>query len=273
MCTIGIIAAGVAGTFRAPGFARTAPAGTSARLRVVVTTTHLGALVSAIGRGRTEAVVLVPGGMCPGHFDISPAVVRRAEGADLFLRHAWERWVADTARRLTGSEAVAIASPGNWMVPERNLAAAEAVRDALARVDPAGSGAYHRNYAAYHAAVDSLARWLDREAAAFRGVPVAASAQQREFLERVGMLIAAEYGRAEDMSAREVTGVIDAARAANVRLVVDNLQSGPDAGAQIARDLGVPHVTLTNFPLDAGYEAALRANVASLRRALRARRR
>ena len=239
----------------------------------MVTTTHLGELVSAIGRGRAEAVVLIPGGMCPGHFDMSPAVLRQAEGADLFLRHEWERWVVDTARRLTGADAVPIVAAGNWMVPERNLAAAAAVRDALVRADPAGSGTYWRNYAAYRSTLERLTHWLDREAMVFRGVPVAAATQQREFLERLGITVAAEYGRAEDLSAREVARVIDAARAADVRLVVDNLQSGPNAGAQVARDLGVPHVTLTNFPLDAGYPATLRANVAALRKALRARRR
>jgi hypothetical protein len=42
---------------------------------------------------------------------------------------------------------------------------------------------------------------------------------------------------------------------------VDNLQSGPEAGKGIAETLGVPHVVLTNFPLEKGYLATLEGNV------------
>jgi zinc transport system substrate-binding protein len=44
-------------------------------------------------------------------------------------------------------------------------------------------------------------------------------------------------------------------------MVVDNLQSGPDAGKGIAETLRVPHVVLTNFPSEKGYLATLRENV------------
>jgi zinc transport system substrate-binding protein len=44
-------------------------------------------------------------------------------------------------------------------------------------------------------------------------------------------------------------------------MVVDNLQSGPDAGKGIAETLGAPHVVLTNFPSEKGYLATLGENV------------
>ena len=47
-------------------------------------------------------------------------------------------------------------------------------------------------------------------------------------------------------------------------MVVDNLQSGPDAGRGIAEALGVPHVILSNFPSENGYLATLGDNVAAV---------
>ena len=41
---------------------------------------------------------------------------------------------------------------------------------------------------------------------------------------------------------------MEAARGKNVVAVVDNLQSGADAGRPLAEELHVPHVVLSNFP-------------------------
>lgn len=240
-------------------------------LKVAVTTSHLGELVRSIGGERVAVVVLVPGSMCPGHSDVSPAVVRQAAAAHLFLRHDWEQWADDWWRRarVVGTTAE-VAVEGNWMVPERNLDAAAVVKDHLIRVDPSGAATYQRNFARYRKTVERTIRWLDRQSEQFRGIPVVGAVQQREFLQRLGCIVAATYGRAEDLSAGELARVIDKSRSARVKIVVDNLQSGSRTGEQLARDLGLPHVTLTNFPLEQGYFAALRNNVMVLREALRA---
>jgi zinc transport system substrate-binding protein len=52
-------------------------------------------------------------------------------------------------------------------------------------------------------------------------------------------------------------------------LVVDNMQSGPDAGRGIAETLAVPHVTLTNFPSEKGYLATVEENVKTVLKVLR----
>ena len=49
-----------------------------------------------------------------------------------------------------------------------------------------------------------------------------------------------------------------------VALVVDNLQSGPNTGKQIAEDIGAAHVTLSNFPLKGSFIETLEENVAKL---------
>jgi hypothetical protein len=53
-----------------------------------------------------------------------------------------------------------------------------------------------------------------------------------------------------------------------VKLVVDNLQSGPDTGEPLAQGLGAKHVTLTNFPLQGSYRQSLLDNATALARAV-----
>jgi hypothetical protein len=49
-----------------------------------------------------------------------------------------------------------------------------------------------------------------------------------------------------------VKDLVDTGRSENVVLVIDNMQSGADAGAGIAEDLGCARVILSNFP--GGYD-------------------
>ena len=93
------------------------------------------------------------------------------------------------------------------------------------------------------------------------GKPIIASSMQKEPLEWMGFRVVGEYGRPEAMSAREVVRLSKIGRDQQAIVVVDNLQSGPDAGKGIAETLGVPHVVLTNFPSEKGYLATLGENV------------
>jgi zinc transport system substrate-binding protein len=49
-----------------------------------------------------------------------------------------------------------------------------------------------------------------------------------------------------------------------IKMVVDNLQSGPDTGKGIAEALMVKHVVLTNFPTESGYLAAIEENIETI---------
>jgi len=85
----------------------------------------------------------------------------------------------------------------------------------------------------------------------------------------MGFRVVAEYGRPESMSAREIVTISTIGRERRAILVIDNLQSGPDAGKGIAEALGAPHVVLTNFPSEEGYLATLEENVNAVLTALR----
>lgn len=236
--------------------------------RVIVTTTHLAAIVREVGRESVSVTTIIPGGMCPGHVDISPAMARQIADADMFFSHAWEQWAQ---RALAGAgnprlRTAVIKTQGNLMVPEHNTTAAHEAAEALCGVDPSGAGRYRAHAAAYEARVLGETRSLRGR---FAGKKAVCSQHQEQLLAWLGFEILASYGRQEDMSLKGMAGTMRAAKTGRADIVVDNIQSGANAGRQLARDLRIPHAALTNFPQDESYLATLRDNVRALEQALK----
>src|SRR6056297_188524 len=67
--------------------------GGTERLRVTCTTTALSAVVQAVGGDRMEVQTIIPFGMCPGHFDLTPGEADKLRNADVILCHGFERFL------------------------------------------------------------------------------------------------------------------------------------------------------------------------------------
>ena len=89
---------------------------------------------------------------------------------------------------------------------------------------------------------------LKLRAAGASGVPVLCSDQQAEVAKWMGLSVVDTYPRAEQFTPVLLHYMTDLGRKNNIRLCVDNLQSGPDAGKELAKDISAVHVTLSNFP-------------------------
>ncbi len=77
---------------------------------------------------------------------------------------------------------------------------------------------------------------------------VIASARQADFLTWAGLNVVATFASPQALTPQTVKDLIDRGKAEGVRLVINNLQDGQDAGKAIARELGVINLNLSNFP-------------------------
>ena len=75
-----------------------------------------------------------------------------------------------------------------------------------------------------------------------------AADQQAGFVAWTGLNVVATYGEPDSLTPQVVTGLVDQGREAKVTLIIDNLQSGKDAGEGIAEELGCRRIILSNFP-------------------------
>ena len=240
------------------------------RIRIVASTTLIGTIVQSIAVDRFAVTTIAPAGLCPGHFDLKPSDVAAANNARLILNHGWEAWYPSLEKAILppGPPKVTLATKGNWMIPELQKQAAIEIAALLAEVDTARADTYRLAATRYQSEVDSAAA-AARAMLAGKELPtVIAADQQTPFLRWLGFRVVATYGRAEDFTAQELTRLARVASDSGVKLVVDNLQSGPETGKPLAAGLGAKHVTLTNFPLHGSYRQALLDNAAALAKAV-----
>lgn len=239
------------------------------KISVVVSTTMIAAVVQEIGGTTVTVEALVPGGMCPGHFDIKPRQMQEIERSDLFLYHGWEHWLPKVTQATgLGTQRIGIDIPGEWMVPDVHVQAIHNVRDLMISLRPEHETYYGERALAYENSVLSEARSICGTLRPYGQTPVICSELQADFLTWAGFDVLETYGRAESMSPKTLESLIKAGKLHDVRLVVDNRQSGPSVGAGVAREIGAEHVVLTNFPVDGSYLDALRSNVKALESSL-----
>jgi zinc transport system substrate-binding protein len=240
------------------------------RIPVVSSTTLISVIVQAVGGDRFAVTTIAPAGLCPGHFDLKPSDVAAANNARLMLNHGWEAWYPSLEKALIppGPRRVTLATKGNWMIPELQKQATVEIAALLTELDTAHGDTYRLAAVRYQAEVDSSGAAARALLAGEQLPAVIAAEQQAPFLTWLGFRVVATYGRAEDFTAQELTRLARVASDSGVKLVVDNLQSGPDTGKPLAQGLGAKHVTLTNVPLQRSYRQALLDNVAELARAI-----
>jgi zinc transport system substrate-binding protein len=227
-------------------------------------------IASLLPPHRYSVEAILPPGQCPGHYDVKLSDIAKIKKAVLTVSFVGMPFM-DKAGMDGGAQLLVDAGGRNWMAPDSHVYGLNALADELAKRFPDdATEIMARKEKAIRKVKTEAVELIQkiREGGAF-GKPAIVSSMQKEPLEWMGFRVVGEYGRPEAMSAREVARLSETGRGRHAIMVVDNLQSGPDAGKGIAEALGVPHVVLTNFPSERGYLATLGENVGAVLAATR----
>ncbi|MGI5922440.1 MAG: metal ABC transporter substrate-binding protein [Lentisphaeria bacterium] len=237
-------------------------------LRVLCTTTQLGAATTAIGDNDVAVTTIIPFGVCPGHFDLSPRQAEKLRQADMVFFHGYERFLTTLAAGMPDMAVQRVEVAGNWMIPAVHRQGASVLTELLSAKRPERREQFAARLAQYLRDIDAAVAAQAPIVAALRDRPVLCAAMNSDVVADLGCAVAGVFPRDEELSAQRLAALISTGKKAHVSLVIDNLQSGGKGGATIARELGVPLVVLTNFPTSEGYPATLRQNAAALQAAL-----
>ena len=213
-------------------------------------------IIQDVAGGKLKARILVPPGMCPGHYDVKPSDVETLANSKALIIHSWQQ----NMKNITGLVEAAdnpdldvkvIDVKGNWMAPPVQAEAVNKIAQALGEIDPENSAYYQER--ANERAQAILARGEQIQGklkeAGVSEIKVTCAQMQAGFITWAGFDIVATYGRPEELSVAEVEKLVVEAREAGVTMVIDNLQSGATATSEaMARDIGATQVTLSNFP-------------------------
>jgi zinc transport system substrate-binding protein len=219
-------------------------------------------IASLLPPTRYSIEAILPPGQCPGHYDVKLSDIEKMKKADLTVSFRGMPFMDKAG--FDGGEKFLVAAEGrNWMAPDSYVYGLGVLADELSKRFPEDQNEImsrrENTIREVKAEANSLIEKIKR--AGIFGKPIIASSMQKEPLEWMGFRAVGEYGRPEAMSTRELVRLSKIGKDQHVIMVVDNLQSGPDAGKGIAETLGVPHVVLTNFPSEKGYLATLEENV------------
>jgi zinc transport system substrate-binding protein len=270
--TIALIAASLAGADEGAQSTASAP-------QYLAGTSHIAGILANLGAATDDAHVLIPAGMCPGHFDLRPSDVGRVAEADAVIIHDWQSKMPNVQGALKAADksvedAHIVAVAGNWMAPPVQAEAVETVADIVALIEPRRTDAVRRRAKArvrdIQAHGDAVKKRFEQADAS--ASPVLAHFQQAAFLEWAGYPVVATFGHGE-MSAADAARLGKRGREEEVVLVVDNLQSGdPRLAGILAEETGAQTVVLNNFPGGAPgtgtWEKALESNYVVLTEAL-----
>ncbi|MGQ9678658.1 MAG: metal ABC transporter substrate-binding protein [bacterium] len=242
------------------------PAESRRKLKVVASTALIGTIVQTVGDGKVQVTTIAPAGICPGHFDITPQALAAVYDAQLVLYHGWEGWMEKLKEeaKKSASTWTVLKTKGNWMVPPVQHQATEELTTLLIHALPGESLLFAKNCQRYQTQIDSVATLIKSLFTARRLPRVVASEHQADFLKWLGFNVVGTYRRPEDFTARELSSLAQVMIDSSVGLVVDNLQSGPDAGRPFAEAARVSHITLSNFPLEGDYLETVLDNARAL---------
>ncbi|HDP69595.1 MAG TPA: zinc ABC transporter substrate-binding protein [Actinobacteria bacterium] len=222
------------------------------KIKVIVTTSLIENIVKEIGGDNFDVTVMIPPGGCPGHFDIKPEDIKAVASGSLFLKHGWETWAENLIKSANNPnlKVETIAIKGNWMVPTFQIEAVDKIAAVLSGVDKENSDSYHEKAASYKkkvgkVAADAKKRCEDNK---LSEISVICAQMQEGFVKWLGFNVVATYGRPDELTPEIIKDLVDKCNDNNVKLVIDNLQSGANVGLQVAQDVGANHIILSNFP-------------------------
>ncbi len=233
------------------------PAKTS-QLKVVTSTSLMAQIVERVGGDLVDVVNIIPPAQCPGHFDVKPGDIQKLADADLFLLHGWQGEMfsqdliatANNPDLTVATIDVRVGENTNWMTPPVQLQAIDEITTALSEVDAENSAAYQQSAAELKAQIEAKEADIRAKLAKedLASINVMCADMLVGFVQWTGLNIVATYGEPDSLTSQVVRELVDTGREENVALIIDNLQSGQDAGAGIAEELGCERIILSNLP-------------------------
>ncbi len=226
----------------------------NSRLKIVTSTSLIEYIVREVGGNKVEVINMVPPNQHPGNFDIKPGDIEKLSSAKLFILHGYP---GETyADRLIESAnnpdltVIKLGVEGNWMIPSVQAAATDKIAGILSEVDPGNAPSYVNSAENYKKKIQVKETTIKNRLleAEISKINVIASIRQADFLGWAGFNVVATFGGTQSLTPQVVKDLVDQGRAANVVLIVNNIQDGQDAGKAIVEELNAQNLNLSNFP-------------------------
>lgn len=221
--------------------------------KVIAGTSLVEDIVRDLTDGKAKILTLVSGASCPGHGDMKATDAVFAADAQLAILPLFQKNLPPIRNLFAtvnnGDMHIEIVDlSGNWMAPPVQRDAVMHISRILMAARPAWAANIEEKTQKRLQRVNEAERMLQRQLRPLHNKPIIAAKMQADFLGWAGFSIVATYGGSEEMTPSAIVEIVDKNRGRPIIAVIDNMQSGAEAGRPLAEELKVPHLVLSNFP-------------------------
>lgn len=222
------------------------------RISIGITTSYLECAVRDLAGDRFDYVRIAPPGMCPGHFDLKPGLIRDLKKCPVILRFDFQESLDEKIRHWNKDSLniYSIKAPEGLCVPDSyRICLKEVYRD-LCKSFPGFIPLFDSNLEQSLMRLDSLEKECHKfiQEQGLHGAKVIASGHQEYFCRWLGMDVAASYSGGEATSPNQLKEILEKGKTSGIRLIVANRQEGRQQAEALSTHLGVPFVLFGNFP-------------------------
>ena len=239
---------------------------------IAVTNSYLQCVAEDLCQGQTDILCLTPSGMCPGHFDISPAQVNQLCSCRILLLFDFQQRIENSLVRLKeqGLKTGVIQASQGLCIPETYLAACREVGHCLSLEYPEKKAIYQQRIKQIEQRMENLSNEVLRQVqqAGLESTRVLVSHRQAEFCAWLGLNILDTFTGGDMETVANVNRCLEKAQGASVQFVIANRQEGAALAEALAKRLGAKVVVFSNFPdvdnrpaLHGGFDRLIRENV------------
>lgn len=219
---------------------------------VSVSSSYLSSAVNDIAGGRLDVFSLVPPGMCPGHFDISPSQVGKVCTSRVLFIFDFQESMKDSLSNVTDDDMhiETIAPGGGLCIPDTYVKVCRQVCDVLSKSYPENSKRFRESLTRLEARLGNLQSEVKSriEAAGMDGEKVICSVHQADFAEWLGLEVVGTFKGRDTETAGGLNECIKAGLGQDTGIVIANKQEGTRLAEVIADRLDAEMVVFSNFP-------------------------
>lgn len=243
-----------------------------AKTEIAVTNSYLECAVKDIFGADTEILVLAPPGMCPGHFDFSPAQAKQLKDCKLLLLFDFQQQIEDSLSGLkdNGLKTASVTPKEGLCIPDTYLAVCRDVAEILSVKYPDRQALFSERQKIIEERMNSLTE-ESKEIITNTGTQstnVLASMHQSEFADWLGMQTVKTFIGSDIETMANINKCLGIAKEENVKFIIANKQEGTSLAEVLSEQLSIPLVVFSNFPEIVsgvnGFDELFRANIQNL---------
>ncbi len=227
----------------------------TAQPAIAVTSSYLLAALQEIYPHPDKIICLAPPGSCPGHFDISPATIKKLADCDVLFRFTFQHALDGKLSYFTqrGLKIYSIPVGQGMCIPDTYLAVCQNVCTTMQRLYPQYQADYQQRLAHSKRRLHKLSLQLRNRINKFQltNQPVLASIHQAAFARWLGLNVAGTFTSSELATISSIENSLRQARTSKVKYIIANTPTSVKVARTLAEKTTAQMVIFSNFPIPA----------------------